>query len=116
VPESVRAADKLFRESNDLVAQFLAEKTEAHPSYRVHVGVLYTAYTAWCARSGIHSESRPAVSTALERLGFGRLLSGGYTDWLGFKLISPGQPNLQPAIKKKRNRKKNPTSPTAPLT
>jgi hypothetical protein len=43
-------------------------------------------------------------------------LSGGYTDWLGIRLHSPGRPTPPPAPKKKRNRKKNPTSPTVPLT
>jgi putative DNA primase/helicase len=106
VPESVRAADNLFRESNDLVAQFLAEKTQAHPSYDVQVGVLYSAYTAWCVANGTRPLTSQALSTSIDRLGYQREKIKGYMRWLGLKRTSPGQPEPQPPPKKKRNRKK----------
>jgi putative DNA primase/helicase len=100
VPESVRAADQLFRESNDLVAQFLAESTEAHPSYDVQVSVLYTAYTAWCAANGTRPLTSQALSTSIDRLGYQRKKIKGYMHWLGLKRKLPGQPEPEPPPKK----------------
>ena len=88
-PPAVLDADERFRRANDLIAQFIADQTQADPVARVQASSLFGAYQAWCHGNGCHPQSNNNIAAELERLGFERRRNDGRTFWLGLQLKSP---------------------------
>lgn len=52
-PPVVRKATSDYRDEEDVVGQFIAERCEVFPEARATVDELFTAYQLWCLRAGI---------------------------------------------------------------
>ena len=52
-PKVVAAAVAEYREDEDLLGEFLADRTVDDPKQRVERGELYSSYTSWCNAEGI---------------------------------------------------------------
>jgi len=52
MPEAVQAATNAYREAQDLLIGFLADRCDLHANYTAPFGELFTAYKQWCADNG----------------------------------------------------------------
>ncbi len=99
-PPEVRKATAAYREEQDLVANFLAERTEKEPpsgavlaeEYRVGAAQLYDAFTAWCQANGErHPLSVKDFKKRLENKGLeqraGQRPNRGSLFWQGIRLV-----------------------------
>jgi putative DNA primase/helicase len=100
LPASVLAADERYQQSNDLIAQFLAEQTLPHPNDHIQSSDLYSAYAQWCAASGHSARSTVAMASELQRLGYERRRTVAGTLWYGLSLISSSAPDAGPESKR----------------
>ena len=66
-PASVLAASEAYREEEDQLAQFLAERCVLHPAASVLGSALFTAYSSWGKENNLHR--------LLNGTSFGRSLS-----------------------------------------
>jgi putative DNA primase/helicase len=92
-PPAVRLATSEYLDDQDLVGQFLAERTTVQPAYygavvRENATSLYQAFSKWCeSQGGRKPESQTAFGGALEERGFTKLKAG--TVWrLGLRLLT----------------------------
>lgn len=78
-PKAVEDATSEYREAQDRIAGFLADRCDAAPNYSCRVSSLYDAYKRWCAETG---ETQIAGNTFGERLdekGFATMRGTGGT-------------------------------------
>jgi P4 family phage/plasmid primase-like protien len=77
LPKKVQAATKEYRNSEDIIATFLAENCLTGPNYSCRAGRLHVRYRAYCERSGEEAVSRRAFGEAMTEKGFKRYTSNG---------------------------------------
>lgn len=66
ISPAVEAANAEYFEANDLIQQWLAERCEASPGYRVEASVAYADFVEWCAGQGFrHPINRPKFTAKL---------------------------------------------------
>lgn len=89
LPDKVRVATTVYRESQDLVALFLAECCQVgNPNYRCKASDLYDSFKLWQERSGEGPPiSQRRFGDAMTERGYERLASNG-TWYLGVGLNS----------------------------
>jgi len=68
--EPIRAATEAYREEQDPLASFLAERVEPSPGKRVASSELYAAYTAWAEANGEHPMSHTRLGRKLKERGW----------------------------------------------
>ena len=71
-PNSVQAATEQYRLNSDWLEGFLDECCEIDESYSASSGELYTAYRAYCARTGEYARTRIDFCAAIDLAGFTR--------------------------------------------
>lgn len=71
-PSVVRAAVASYRSDMDLLADFLAERTQDVPDATTPVGVLYRAYTTFCESERSHALGKIQFGNSLEQHGYRR--------------------------------------------
>jgi P4 family phage/plasmid primase-like protien len=71
-PECVREATALYRESSDWLEHFLDECCETGDTFSEKSGDLYTAYRAFCGRTGEYARSTTDFYAAIDLAGFTR--------------------------------------------
>lgn len=86
-PRCVADATAEYRQAEDVIGQFLEEKTERNPDARVLLPSMFEAYRHWCETNGIR---RPLTATGLNRKleerGMTRIKSKGANFWEGIDL------------------------------
>jgi len=93
-PAAVTAATAAYRTEQDVLGQFLAERTERLDGSWTSTAALYAAFGAWCDASGEKAPSKRALVLALSERGLcderrsvaGRKARG----WAGLHLLPPG--------------------------
>jgi P4 family phage/plasmid primase-like protien len=94
-PPDVLAAGVEYRQAQDTIARFLAERTEKEPAftgpltdeYRTGAQVLYNAFAAWCPGEGIkHPLSIVQFKKRLLELGYKQRSDRGGNFWEGIRL------------------------------
>jgi putative DNA primase/helicase len=76
-PPAVAEATKEYREQEDVVGNFLAEKCVQGPEYRVKAGDLYAAFKQWAEQNGERCMSQREFGLAMTQRGFQRQPSSG---------------------------------------
>ena len=71
-PECVKTATALYRENSDWLDSFLDECCEIADPYFTSSGDLYTAYRAYCSRTGEYTRSTTDFYAAIDLAGFTR--------------------------------------------
>lgn len=71
-PQKVKDAIKEYKENNDWLAHFLTECCEIDEASTAKSGEVYTAYRAFCFRTGEFTRSTTDFYTALDSAGFER--------------------------------------------
>lgn len=85
-PDGVKLAIREYRDSQDLVGQWLAEFcVTGNADYRCRASDLHGAYKGWCERCGERPASQRRFGETLAARGFERLTSNG-TWYLGIGL------------------------------
>jgi P4 family phage/plasmid primase-like protien len=69
-PECVTQAIAKYREDNDWLGHFIAERCEAGKNFRERSGDLYAAYRGCCSNTGVFTRSTADFYSALEFAGF----------------------------------------------
>ena len=70
LPKCVQAAIKAYREDNDWLGHFIAERCEVDPSYTEKSGELYQKYREYAAQNGEFTRQNGDFNAALENAGF----------------------------------------------
>ena len=65
-PDSVRAATEEFRNENDSISQFLAEKCLIMPGVRVKAADIYESYQSFCSAEGLNKEGVKSFSSVIK--------------------------------------------------
>jgi putative DNA primase/helicase len=78
IPDKVRAATTSYRESEDVLASFLAEKAVYGPSLKVKAGEFYKAFKKWCEDVGEHVLSQRDVGELMTARGIEKKKSNGW--------------------------------------
>ena len=86
MPETVKAAVKAYRDSNNWLQNFLEECCELGPSLQEKSGMLYQEYRDTCNRNGEWARSTADFYSALETAGFERKKKKDGNYILGLKL------------------------------
>ena len=78
LPEQVKVATREYRQDEDVVGGWLAERciTGGH-DYRCRAADLYADYRAWCERAGEEPAKQKTFGAAMTERGFGRDKSNG---------------------------------------
>jgi P4 family phage/plasmid primase-like protien len=86
-PDAVSAATATYREEQDVLAHFLAERCQTAPNYVARAGDLYKNYSEWAEANGEKPISSTAFGLQLKERGF-RADRGtaGVRVWLGIDL------------------------------
>lgn len=71
-PECVKTATALYRENSDWLEHFLDECCEIGDTYSTASGEFYTAYRAFCGRTGEYARSTTDFYSAIDLAGFTR--------------------------------------------
>jgi putative DNA primase/helicase len=87
-PPAVRAATDEYRDSEDVVRRFVAERCGVGTQESVRASELYECYRAWCEAGGERPLSRARMSERLEQAGYRRVRSNG-TVWHGVSVRAP---------------------------
>lgn len=82
-PAAISAATEEYRQTNDVVAQFVAERCLVGPEHAIRPQALYGAYRQWCENNGYKAKARNTLTKDWERLGFTSVRRGGYDYWKG---------------------------------
>jgi putative DNA primase/helicase len=84
---AVEAATAEYRESEDIVSQFVAERCNCDRRARVKAGDLYKAYRAWSEGRGEFVISQTLFGSRMTDAGFERRKTDGYIHYLGVELL-----------------------------
>lgn len=68
VPEAVRSATEEYREDEDLITQFIADRCVAGDTMQAKAGELYKAYKVWCSDQGQYPMSGKRFGTNISNL------------------------------------------------
>lgn len=97
IPATVEAASREYLDSEDSLADFLADETEAVPGGRVTVDALYNRYRTWAADQGMNPATKRAFGDMVVERKFERTkLTGGTRGFTGLRLrdtIAEGDPD-----------------------
>jgi len=88
VPTAVRTATAAYRESQDVIGQFIAECCVVSENARATRAELYTAYTTWCDTNHERAIGTRALCEELRRRGFDEWKSDGVRGWSGIGLLA----------------------------
>jgi putative DNA primase/helicase len=89
VADEVRAATAAYREEQDALAGFLAERCELGARYQVAVGTLYEEYCEWCTQVSEEALSKRRFGDLLRQRGCNtKRGTGGERVWLGIRLVT----------------------------
>jgi putative DNA primase/helicase len=77
MPDEVRQATKEYRNSEDVLAAFLAEKCLTMPGVKVRTSQLYQVFREWCKETGETDRGQRKFGMAMTAHGFTRLRSTG---------------------------------------
>jgi putative DNA primase/helicase len=87
-PPPVRSATQAYRDSEDMVGQFLADRAVLAPNAQCAKKAMYADYTQWCERNGERPVSQRALSKVLQSHGLDEYRgSGGMRYWIGIRLV-----------------------------
>jgi putative DNA primase/helicase len=86
-PESVKAAVKEYRVSEDRFGPFLEECTSDNKRGYIETGKLMVAYKEWCENNGEKPESSTALGRALTEKGYKKSTGGAPRKWFGLELV-----------------------------
>lgn len=89
IPEKVTQATKTYRDGEDHVGRFLAERCEQGDSKSVSARALRDAYETWCSEQGEHPWTAKSLGQEFVKRGFdsGRAGHGGKETWTGFAVL-----------------------------
>lgn len=90
-PAQVTEATQGYRESQDVLAAFIAERCVEHPSATVPATRLYHEYRAWCDETGEKTEKQRTFGALLTERGYERRKKGTY-EYVGIGLLEPDDP------------------------
>jgi len=88
VPAAVRTATAAYRESQDVIGQFIAECCVVSKNARATRAELYNAYTTWCDTNQERALGTRALCEELRRRGFEEQKSDGIRGWRGIGLLA----------------------------
>jgi putative DNA primase/helicase len=86
VPDCIKSATVAFRESQDILGQFIQECCVEHPDNRAPQKETYEAYKKWAHEWGLTISSGKAFNKKLKERGFATHPLDGYPRWHGFSL------------------------------
>jgi P4 family phage/plasmid primase-like protien len=69
-PECVKQAIENYRQQNDWLNNYLAERCEIDPKFAQKSGELYSDYRAYCLNTGDYTRSAPDFKAAIESAGY----------------------------------------------
>jgi putative DNA primase/helicase len=97
--QAVKAATNVYRNTEDVLGQFLDDCTTKDPASTVVSATLYEAYAAWCARSGEEPIKKNAFASRLAGRGMETARGGhGIRKWRGLKLNPDVPTSDQPPL------------------
>lgn len=67
-PAAVVMATDDLRQENDLVGQFLEQRTQPNPMGSIRMSRLYAAYKAWCDSNGFHATTSAVLGKRLKTI------------------------------------------------
>lgn len=76
-PEEVLAATREYRNSQDVLGEFLLECCTVHPDLKIRAGALYARYREWSEKGGEHPINQRRFGEAMTERGFQREVSNG---------------------------------------
>ncbi len=82
-PEVIKAATESYREAEDILGDFLRERTTADKGGKVQSSVLYRSYVSWTQSNGGRQISQKAFSEALEERGMEKMTTRNGVYWFG---------------------------------
>lgn len=85
-PKVVTDQTKEYRANEDIIGQFLAERTQTISGTRVTKGALYDAYRKWADGEGFHPVSSKKFTAAMEAKGHQGQKSGSVRYWVNLDL------------------------------
>ncbi|MBL8828896.1 MAG: hypothetical protein JNM18_18090 [Planctomycetaceae bacterium] len=85
-PAAVLAATKDYRDEQDTLGQFIAERCVTSTTATVRATELYHAYTNWCSTTGEQPQKQRAFGTAMTERGFERQKIGTVS-YSGIQLV-----------------------------
>jgi len=77
LPSKVRAATSEYRQGEDRVGRFIAERCITGPDYRGKASDMYAGFREWCEATGEHCPTQTTFGESLRRMGFERYTSNG---------------------------------------
>jgi putative DNA primase/helicase len=86
VPACVIDATEEFRATNDIPAEFVAERCLTGGEFKAQASQLYKAYREWALETGHKPQSSTSLATDWQRLGFERRRAAGRAYWYGVGL------------------------------
>jgi putative DNA primase/helicase len=90
-PEKVAAATSTYRQEENLLSRFIADRCEVHASNWVKASELFSAFRAWCQFVGVESPpSQRSFGLMMTEAGYGRNSNG--TKYSGLSLVGSGIP------------------------
>lgn len=89
-PACVKQAIEEYREENDWIGNFLAERCELNPTSTEQAGALYEHYRAYCDEFGEYKRSNTDFKRALISRGIAWKKTAQGNLWLGLKLKDNG--------------------------
>ncbi len=98
VPATVQKSLNEYRQDQDVVGQFLEERTQGEPGASVSAATLYTAWRLWAEGAGHHPMNMIRFKDDLERRGMRWRHTRGGNVWEGFKMLPPGTSTLRTEV------------------
>lgn len=86
IPRDVVTATDAYREEQDILAAFLADRCVVTATASARASELYTEYKQWCDTSGEHPQSQRRFGSALAERGFQRVHGRHGWVWIGVGL------------------------------
>lgn len=86
IPDIVAEATEAYREREDWLANFIADRCVREPDARVGARDLYLEYKSWASESGEYVYKESAFKAALEKAKYKQITPQNRKTWLGLRL------------------------------
>jgi phage/plasmid-associated DNA primase len=86
VPESVEEATEAYRQREDWLSNFIAERCVKDPNARVGAAELYYEYRNWAESTGDYTRRLNDFTAAMETAGYKNVRPKNKSAWIGLKI------------------------------
>lgn len=89
IPDAVAEATENYRNSENLLEQFIEECCVREPNARVRARELYTQYKTWCEAGGMRCQSEKDFPKDMKRAGFNDVSPKNKKYYIGLRIVQP---------------------------